>query len=633
MKRAAIIALVVLVVLAIVVALLPFVIPGNFLRDRMVDRFARLTGRTVAITGEPTLALYPHIALTADGLTIGNPRGMGDDPFIASESVTTRLRFLPLFIGRVEFYEVDLNKPRIHFVTDNNGRANWRPPGARPAPVTGKPKPPTGQPRISTTRPVLLSIVNGTIVYDDLASDRREEMADVDLDMTWPRTDVAASVRGTLQWRGEAVDFNASATDPVDLIRGGTSAVRFSVAATPLRIQFNGKATGDGSMLGALTLDGDSAVTTPSLRRTIEWLGTPMGPGSILGTASVRGHLAWADSTASFEKATLELDGNSATGTFSAAFGGVRPNIAGKLTIDSLDLSAYLESTYADVASEGSWVIAPARIPFATALDADVQLAAAQVLLGGIRVGRTNASMTVKNGSVALEVNDARLYGGSLEAKIGARMDGDALSGKAQVTLAGVPAELALSDLANVSSLSGSTNAAFDLAARGRIWGEFVHDIGGIGQIEIGAGSLHGFDAKGLAAHFVDPLAEPVAAGSGVTAFTSLTAGLVIGDGTMHTDNLAMTGKDFQLTLAGRGSVLSGAVDARATLSTADRDVPLVLSGTWREAVVARDDIALRPSLDEAPGKPAVRLPATAPPTAAAPPEAAPPAPPKPAPE
>jgi hypothetical protein len=101
----------------------------------------------------------------------------------------------------------------------------------------------------------------------------------------------------------------------------------------------------------------------------------------------------------------------------------------------------------------------------------------------------------------------------------------------------------------------------------------------------------------------------------------------------MHTDNLAMTGKDFQLTLAGRGSVLSGAVDARATLTTADRDVPLVLSGTWREAVVARDDIALRPSLDEAPGKPAVRLPATAPPTEAAPPEAAPPAPPKPAPE
>jgi uncharacterized protein involved in outer membrane biogenesis len=228
--------------------------------------------------------------------------------------------------------------------------------------------------------------------------------------------------------------------------------------------------------------------------------------------------------------------------------------------------------------------------------------------------------MAVKNGSIALEVNDARFYGGSLEAKIGARMDGDALSGKAQVTLAGVPAELALSDLANVSSLSGSTNAAFDLSARGRIWGEFVHEIGGIGQIEIGAGSLHGFDARAIARHFVDPLAEPVAAGSGVTPFTSLTAGLAIGDGTLHTDNLTMTGKDFELTLAGRGSVLSGAVDARATLTTTDGDVPLVLSGTWREAVVARDDIALRPTLEEAPGKPAVVLPTAPPPAKDAPP-------------
>jgi hypothetical protein len=59
-----------------------------------------------------------------------------------------------------------------------------------------------------------------------------------------------------------------------------------------------------------------------------------------------------------------------------------------------------------------------------------------------------------------------------------------------------------------------------------------------------------------------------------------------------------MHGKDFVLNLAGRGSVLSGAVNARATLTTGRMDLPLAVTGTWREAVVDRDEDALRPSLD-----------------------------------
>jgi AsmA protein len=595
MKRAAIIVVLAAAALAIVVAALPFVVPGSFLRERMADSLTRLTGRTVAINGETALSIYPHVALTANALTVANRRGMGDDPFLAAETTSARLRLVPLLIGRIEFEEISLVKPRIHLVTDNNGRSNWRPPGEARVRVAGQPATGAG---IPGTWPSLVRITNGTIVYDNLASDRREEMAGVDLEVNWPRANLAASVRGTTQWRGESVDFNASATQPGDLLRGGTSAVRFSLAATPLRIQFNGKATGDGNLLGPLTLAGDATVATPSMRRTIEWLGTPIGAGSILGTASIGGHVGWAGATVTFDQATVELDGNSATGTLSASFAGARPNVTAALALDSLDLSPYLESIRADVGAEGSWVISPARIPFADALDAEIDLAAAQVMLGEIRIGRTSATMSVKSGALSLDVRNARFYGGQLEARIGARMDGDALAGKAQVTLSDVPAQLALADLAGVASLDGATDATLDLATRGRIWGEVVHDIAGIGQIHLTGGTVRGFDLPAIARHFADPLAEPVEAGSGSTAFTTLAAGLVVGDGTLHTDNLVMHGKDFVLNLAGRGSVLSGAVNARATLTTGRMDLPLAVTGTWREAVVDRDEDALRPSLD-----------------------------------
>ena len=589
MKRAAIIAVLVIAALAIAVVSLPFAVPSAFLRDRMADSLTSLTGRTVAITGDTALSIYPHIALSASALTVANRRGMGDDPLILAETVSARLRLAPLLIGRVEFDEINLNKPRIHLVTDNDGRSNWRPFGTTRNPAASEATPPEGRAtRLANDWPSLIRITDGTIVYDNLASDRREEMTDADIEVARPRGNPSANLRGTLQWRGESIDFNASATAPAELMRGGTSPVRFLIAATPLRIQFNGKATGDGRVLGAMALAGDAAVTTPSLRRAIEWLGTPIGAGSILGTASISGPVDWSGTSITFRQAAVELDGNSATGTLAATLAGAHPNVTATLSLDSLDLSPYLESIRADVGAEGSWVISPARIPFADALDAEINLAATQVVLGKIHIGKTSAAMSIKNGTLALDVHDARFYGGRLEARIGARMDGDTLSGKAQLTLAAVPAQLPLADLAGIASLDGTTDATLDLSTRGRIWGEVVHDITGIGQVHITDGTLRGFSLNALASHFADPLAAPVSAGSGSTSFAELAAGLVIDDGTLHTDNLVMTGKDYALRLAGRGSVLSGAVNALAMLTTSGFNIPLAVTGTWREAEVDR---------------------------------------------
>lgn len=599
MNRIAVAAITAIAIVAILVAVMPFIISGDFLKERVAAQIAAWTGRPVTISGEPTLSLYPHLAITTGGLTIGNPEGMGDDPFVAAEGLRATMRILPLLIGRAEFDEFELIKPRIRLVVGNDGRTNWRmgrsaivaqamltaPGDATDTGLEAAPGAGNGTAQAQDVRIGRLKIDSGIILFDNLASDHREEMSALDLDIVWPSASAAVRGSGSLQWRGERVEFNGSVATPLVLIAGGNSPLRFAIAATAFRLSFTGQASGPS----ASQIDGQATATTPSLRRVIEWLGTPMGTGPILGAASVEGAVHWAGRTVSFDPAHIELDGNSAEGSLAVDFGGPRPAVQGVLAADKVDLSPYFEAVRADLLSEGSWLIAPTRLAFAEAFDADLKLSTGQVLIGATRVGRLAADVTVSGGTVDVNVGEARFYGGKLKGQLGATEIDGALSARIEASISGVPLRVALTDLADISALDGTATASLRLAGRGKSWGEFARSIAGSAEAAIADGALAGFDIGEVAEAMSDPLAEPLPAGSGTTSFSDLTATLNIGEGNLATENLVMEGNGFMLALTGKGSVLNGLVDARARIDTASETVPIAITGKWRAPVVARD--------------------------------------------
>ena len=44
---------------------------------------------------------------------------------LAADRLTARLRFFPLFAGRIEIADVSLVRPRINVTFDRDGRSNW----------------------------------------------------------------------------------------------------------------------------------------------------------------------------------------------------------------------------------------------------------------------------------------------------------------------------------------------------------------------------------------------------------------------------------------------------------------------------------------------------------------------------
>ncbi len=583
MKRIAIAAVVAVGLAGLGVLAVPLLVSPDVLKQRIAERLSGATGRAVTITGEPSLSIYPHLAISVSGVTIANPKDMGDDPFVAADEVSTRIRLLPLLLGRTEFDVFELTRPRIHLLADGNGRSNWQMTGDNAADT---------KPAIADLALGRLQMVNGSIVYDNLASKQHEEMTAVDLSLTWPSPDAAVSGNGKLQWRGETVEFNGTVAQPLDLIAGKGSPVRFGIASTPLRVSFNGKALG----LDNRHLEGDTSVTTPSLRRVVEWLGTPMGNGSILGPASIEGTMTWLGPTISFSKASVGLDGNEAQGFVSIDFSGARPAIQGTFAAAKLDLSPYFEAAVADMSTAGPWPFAPATLPLVDRLDTDLRISAGQVLVGQMQLGNVAATAAMKDGSLALNIGEAQLYGGKFGARFVATMQGDKLAGSIKGRVDAMPVQLPLNDILASGALTGATTATFNVGARGATWGEVARSAAGTADINIANGTITGFDVKELAGRMTDPLAEPMAPGAGATDFTHLAGTLAIESSILSTADLAIEGENYTVALAGRGSLLTGSVEAKAKLATKEQQtpIPLTISGTWRAPLIAPDQVSLR---------------------------------------
>jgi len=594
MKRFAILAVVVVGIVVVVAAAIPRVVSTDFVKQRIAEEITRVTGRSVTLEGSPSLSVYPHLAITIDNVAIADPPEMGGDAFVSIASLTSRVRLTPLFLGRIEFDGFDLVKPRIRLMVGENGQVNWRMRrGGGPASADGDDVTRLG------TAIGRVTITDGTLIYDSIAGNRREEIADLDLEATWPTDSDAVNALGTMQWRGETVEFNGQVVRPAEIAAGRSSTLRFAIASTPLRISFDGTVA---SLDGQYQLDGEAQLTTPSLRRAIGWMGTPMGTGSILGAASISGIVNWFGSTVSFADARIELDGNSAVGGLAADFGS-RTTLQGTLAAAKLDLSPYLEAMRANVIADGPWPAAPTGLPMAGALDADLRVATDQIVVGALRTGKAVAAASVKNGRVTVNFSEAQFYGGTLTARLTAAMNGDLLTASAQASVAAVPARVALIDLVAIPAVDGTGTATVTLGSRGRSWGEFVQGIAGTAEFSVADGSLNGIDVAELAAMALDPLAEPVGLAEGETGFASLAGTVSIGGGALETEDLVIAGDDFRIGVSGWGSVVSGQVEGQATLAVGNDlvgDIPLLIAGTWREPQFAIDRQRLRPSPDDA---------------------------------
>ncbi|HOV04607.1 MAG TPA: AsmA family protein [Kaistiaceae bacterium] len=580
------------IAVAAVVAITPVLISSDTVKTQIAAQISDWTGAPVTLTGEPVVTLFPDLTVKLKGVTVAGAGGADAPPLVAMDVLRGSLRLLPLLGGRFEISEFRMTRPRLHLEVDASGAGNWQLLDGSVARglATGNGDP-AGNLRLGT-----FVLADGIVTFDDHRTGRHEEATNIDLEVDWPTLDSRGSASGTLVWRGEVVETNISASAPLAFFSGESSDLRLGLASPPLRVAFSGTA----NRRADLQLEGDLDVSSPSVRRLLEWTGRPVGPGATFGPLSVSSAVNMVGPSASLADATIELDGNKAEGVLAIKLGEKRPSLQGTLALDTLDLSAYGGLLAAEPPAAGqTW--RDAAIPAAAldALDLDLRVSAGRVLLGKAKLGRTALSAMMRDQRLALEVGEAVLYGGRGDGSVVLEASAAGVQGRASGSLSGVKLGALLPDLFAHPGIEGDARVSASLQGRGATYHALLRSLSGTAEATIAPGAILGTDIVSLVtAALGQPLPKGAEAGSR-TAFETAEAKVTIAGGVAEIDSLSVTSPILGLSLTGSTDLAGEAFDLAGTATVYERpetadtahgptvaELPFAVVGGWSSPLV-----------------------------------------------
>lgn len=579
-RRLAVIVLAVVAVIGVIAVAVPFLISSDAVKKSISDQITHWTGRTFTFAGDAKLRLFPYLTVRLQDVRLASPPGMGEEPLLAAGLMIGKLEILPLLVGQLRFVEFRLVNPTINLEVDAAGAPNWILDQGVVGTLAAKgdselpgddPSPPSPRAEVSLGR---FLVRDGTVNFSDARNGASEVLSDVDIDVNWRSTAEVARGNGTFAWRGEPVAFRGEIGAPLTLLAGGDSPLRVAVEAAPANLTFEGMAR----QFDGMQIEGEASLAVPSVARFGTWTGAA-GETSLIRAASIAGKVSWAAATLNLSEVAIDLDGNAGEGALTATMVDGKPSLQGTLDFGRYDLTPQLDALSAAVDAEGAWQGDPIGLPLVTGADIDLRLSAAQAVADAIEIGPVAASLLVKDGIMRVEVGEAHLGEGIIEASVLAEMKDGVLSGSASLNADGIPANAA-AGLLGISGVTGTVAASADLKASGATWGDLAAGVSGSGSLTVTDGSVGGVDLTLLPQIIADSASSPV---GGTTGFGLAAATLAIANGTLSTDDLKVDGPGYSLGLVGKMALAGKAIEARGVLTLmgeTPRQVPFLLNGS-----------------------------------------------------
>ncbi|WP_069301278.1 AsmA family protein [Neptunicoccus sediminis] len=281
--------------------------------------------------------------------------------------------------------------------------------------------------------------------------------------------------------------------------------------------------------------------------------GTPKGT---FQTGKLDGELRVAASgKARLKNVVITLDQNVVSGEI--AFRPQNPPyVEATLDAGKLDLSDYIsddasvgaEGTGGKSAASSGWSKEPIRLQGLDALDADVTLRASSVDLGVSQLGLTLINARLRDGLLALDLRDVRIFDGAVSGRITLR-GGPSVAFETDVTARNVELEPLLSQLLDMDRLRGTGTTRLALRSQGGSVHEIMTSLSGNGSVEFGNGAIKGIDLAAMMRN----LKSAFGGFQGATEFTSLDGTFSMERGVLQNVDLSLISPLFRA--AGKGSV------------------------------------------------------------------------------
>jgi AsmA protein len=559
-------------------------------REQARAQIRNVTGLEVALRGDVAVSLFPTGSLSFTNVSLGD----GTKPVIEANELRARLRFFPLFSGRIEIADVSLIGPRINVAFSPDGRSNWSGLIEVLARALGpKASRPTGAPLFTEIR-----IIDGTIAVRDAVRGVEEMLTDVELALAWPSISRSFAATGRFSWRGEAIDTAVTLTDFAAALAGDRSGLKVRLGGAPMKLAFEG----NWSARPTLKVDGVVAADATSLRDTLRWAGLKPVTGGGLGRFALKAKTAVTGGTIALSAVNVELDGNVAEGVMTFATDG-RQTLQGTLAADDINLTPYVSTVRLLTANERDWNRLPITLEGLSGIDLDLRLSAANITIATAKFGRTAIAANLRGGKLAVTIGESQAFGGVLKGSLMLASSENGADFKSQLQFTDVDLETSLREIMQFRRLEGRGDVAVELDAHGNSVMALTRTVNGVATLTGRQGALVGLNVEQLLRRLERrPLSGAGDFRNGRTPFEKLTVNLKVTQGTVTVEDVRMEGSKVRLGLAGSASIPSREFDLRGVAALASTtanntapvfELPFVVQGPWDDPMMLPDTQAL----------------------------------------
>ncbi len=560
-----------------------WLINRDALRKAVEAQIRDVTGLELNVAGSIEISVLPasYISFRDVGLKGGGTSA----PALQVDVLTANLRLLPLLLQRFEIADLTLLRPRIHVSLKPDGESNWTP----FIQTIARTMKPGAENQVSFSE---IRIQDGVLDYEDVATHATEKLEDIDLSLAWPSISRSFAATGQFDWRGERVDGSISFSDFVAALSGDRSGLKARIASAPLKLAFDGSVANRTSAM----MEGTLTVDSPSLRNALRWTGQPQPGSGGFGRFVLKARANVVGASIALTNVNVELDGNAAEGVMTYANNG-RQTLQATLAADALDFTPYI-STFRLLASGArDWNRQLFDLQGLSTTDLDMRLSAAKLTVGPTRLGRTAIGANLRNGTLALSVGEAQVYGGIAKGSFGIARSDTVADIKAQFQFTDVDLQACATELFGLNKLSGRGNINVSLFASGSSPFGLVQSLDGSATVTGHNGAIAGFNAEQLLKRLER---RPLSGGgnfrSGSTPYDKLTIAVKFSDGIATAEDIRIEGPAAKITLTGTASVPTREYDMKgvASLNTASGfQLPFMVQGPWDDPLIFPDPESL----------------------------------------
>ena len=566
----------------------PYLASTQIVRDRIAQQLSAWSGYRVELGSAPVVDIWPVFGAVLNDVTFSQ-WSAGSEPVVSADRVEIDLSAFAALRGDVVFSKIRLVRPTIRLVQGKTLPMPSPPLGGRLVRSIDQARSASEDVSTPTQNSVLPADSFGIIEFSDgrliepTGNGHEDVVTSLSGRLDWPALNRAATLTANGIWRGEPVTVEAQTAQPLLLLAGRNVRTRISIKSAPATIQFDGS----GSLAAKGFVDGKIDISTPSVRRMLEWSRAEVAPDAPIGSVTIAGVVTGDVQRLKFSDVRLTLDGNPGMGAIEMSYDGDIPGIAGTLAFDTLDLQSFL-AAFTSISKTSGSVYNAIDASIAERINLDLRLSASSAKAGAFSLTDVAATAQVKGGLAAFDISDATAFGGILQA--GIRIDRSETGGDVEIRFIATGIDTgAFARTIGLDNIVPQARGDISVILKGdgQTWSSVFENSNGSISASFGPGSIGGLDLKALREKSGDvgffPMSD-IAAGSMAIRSAELKASVAKGVARIEKAEARTTDTTILFTgivpYVGRGLALTGTV-APTGENNAAPGASFFVGGTW----------------------------------------------------